>query len=416
MNDRIRLGLIGCGGRMMGSHVPGFAKRKDCEITAVCDVAESRREKAAKKVQELSGKRPSIFSNLRRVIESAQVDAVVIATPDHWHCPAAMLACQAGKDVYVEKPVSHSVAEGRQLIAVAVEHNRVVQVGAQNRSGESNASAREYLASGKLGPIELVRVYNQAVDTSIVNKPDAPKPAGLDWNQWLGPAPERPYNPGRHYGWRWYWDYAGGDVTDDTVHQLDLACQLLEIRQLPKTVRSVGIAHPGNDEKMAGTLATQFEFEDLVLLYNQTQNTPYMVKSDQGVRNGDLFPYWPQNGTRIEIFGEAGLMVVGRHGGGWQVFQRTKSRKPVVTAEQHGRFPDDAHKEDFLDAVRTRRTPNGDLESAHRSATLCHLANISYRVGNQLLEIDRERETIVGNDAANALIQPNRREGFNFGS
>ena len=163
---------------------------------------------------------------------------------------------------------------------------------------------------------------------------------------------------------------------------------------------------------MPDTITTMFEFDERIMSFHQTLNTPYMLKTDGVIRNGDMFPYWPQNATRIELFGTEGLMIVGRHGGGWQVFGRPKAREPVVVAQEFGRFPDDPHRQNFVDCVRSRQLPNADVELGHFAAAMCHFANISFRVGNRPLAIDRDAECFVNDDDANRLLHPDYRSPF----
>jgi len=191
----------------------------------------------------MRGQRPKTVQDFRRVLDDKGVDAVVIATPDHWHALGTILACQAGKDVYVEKPTSHSVWESRKMVEAARNHRRVVQVGAQCRSAPYVAAAREYLQSGKLGEVHFVKVFNSKPRSSIGNLPDKPVPAGVDYDMWLGPAPMRPFNENHfHYAWHWFWNYAGGDISNDGVHQIDLA-RLCIGRTHPNSVSSTGGIH-----------------------------------------------------------------------------------------------------------------------------------------------------------------------------
>ena len=410
-SEKVRLGFIGIGGRG-GSHLHGFGSHDECDVVAVCDVDRNKRGSAARWIEENRGARPAMYEDMRELLEDDTIDAVVISTPDHWHCLAGVWACQAGKDVYVEKPVSNNPWEGRQLVKAARKYGRVVQVGTQNRSAPYNLEAKAYLDDGKLGDVRLVRVYNQKFFPPVTLRENGTAPDFLNWNLWQGPAPAQPFNEDRWRRWDEFWDYGGGDVTDDTVHQLDLACMLMDIRSYPKNVHSVGFGREGSDSQMPDTLATTFEFDDKVMVFNQTLDTPYMLKTDGGIRNGDMFPHWPQNSTRIEIFGTKGMMVVGRHGGGWQVFGRPKSRKPVVVAEKYGRFPDVHHRQNFIDCVRDRSRPNADVELGHFSAAMCHFANISFRTANRFLTIDREAERFVGDDEANALLRPPYRKPF----
>ena len=410
-NDKIGLGMIGVGGRG-NSHLTGFGRRDDCHVVAVCDVNRNTLDRARKWVEDNRGHKPEAHEDMRELLRNPTIDAVVIATPDHWHCLAAIWACQEGKDVYVEKPVSNNPWEGRQLVKAARKYERIIQVGTQNRSAPYNLEAKEYLDGGKLGEVTMVRVYNQKYFPPVKLRADEETPDFLNWDLWQGPAPQRPFNADRWKRWDEFWDYGGGDVTDDTVHQLDLACMLMDVRSYPKSVHSIGFRRGGSDSQMPDTMTTMFEFKDKVMSFHQTLNTPYMLKTDGGIRNGDMFPHWPQNATRIELFGTKGLMIVGRHGGGWQVFGRPKSRKPVVVEEKYGRFPDDPHRQNFVDCVRSRKSPNADVELGHFSAAMCHFANISFRVQNRPLAIDGHTERFIGDDEANRLLRPKYRDPF----
>lgn len=410
-HDRIRLGLIGYGGRA-AAHVEGFGARGDCDLVAVCDVNKRHLQSGREHVKKLTRTDPKTYRDLHDLLADKSIDAVVISTPDHWHAPAAIYACQAGKDVYVEKPVSNNVWEGRKLVEAARKYNRIVQVGTQNRSAPYNIAAREYIRSGKLGEIHLVRVHNQKYLGTLKMRADGPPPDDLDWDKWQGPAPARPFNATRWTNWHDFWDYGGGDVTNDTVHQIDLACMALSIDLLPRGVYSQGLARRGSDSQVPDTIATTFEFDNLVMTFHQTLYTPYMIKADMVVRNSDLFPHWPQDADRIEIFGSEELMVLGRHGCGFQVFGRMKNRQPVIVAQQHGRFPDKEHHANFVECVRSRQLPNADVQIGHRTAAMCHLANLSYRVGNQFLQVDPRTEQITNNEPAARLLKPEYRAPY----
>jgi predicted dehydrogenase len=408
--DKVVLAVIGLRGRGMG-HVTGFAARPDCEVAYLCDVDSQYFPAAVSQVEQLSGRTPKTIENMKQAFDDPSVDAVVIATPDHWHALATIWACQAGKDVYVEKPVSNNVWEGRQMVAAARRNKRIVQAGMQNRSAPYNIAAKQYIQSGRLGNVEFVRVYNQKPQPNAQPRTSDP-PATLNWDLWNGPAPNQPYNATMHWNWHSFWRYGGGEITNDAVHQLDLARWALDLGY-PKTISSTGRPYhePGAAET-PDTMATVLEFDKLVMSLEQTLYAPYMLKSDAEVRNGDLFPYWWQNGERIEIYGSEAMMVLGRHGCGWQVFGRQKNRQPVVLDEMYGRFPDPWHQENFINCVRSREIPNADIEEGHRSALICHAANISYRIGNKQLELEPATERFANNGDANALLRYEYREPF----
>ena len=418
-NDQIVLAAVGCGGR--GTQLTqGFLQRDDCRYAYACDPKVSAAggsrsgEALAKMIQQSQGDRPQVVADLRQALDDPKVDAIVSATPDHWHALSTVWACQAGKDVYVEKPPTHDCWEGQQMVKAARKYKRVVQCGFQNRSAPYNMTAKKFLQDGKLGTIHLCRIYNQKPPWGMLEKvPDSEAPAGFNWDIWNGPAPAHPYNASMHRNWHHLWRYSGGDIANDASHQIDLARWLLGI-ELPKTVYCTGGRFATDPDKLvAETPDTQialFDYDKLLVSFELTLFGNYMLKTDPGVRDNDMFPYWMQNSTRIEIYGTEGLMVVGRHGGGWQVFIRPKDRQPVVGQQQYGRFPDPPHKEDFLQSIRSRELPNADVEQGHLSCLLIHYANISYRLGGQKLAIDSATQHIVDNAAAMQMFRRTYRD------
>ena len=412
-NDKIVLGLIGAGGR--GPHLAvGFLERGDCEFAYIADpnttVFDSRAKRLA---DQQGGKKPECVEDLRRVLDDKAVDAVVVATPDHWHAPSTVWACQAGKDVYVEKPPTHSCWEGQKMVEAARKYKRVVQCGFQNRSAPYNMAARKYIEEGKLGTIHMCRIYNQKPPWGTCPVvPDSDPPAGLNWDIWNGPAPEHRFNKSWHRCWHHQWRYSGGDIANDASHQIDLARWLLGVKY-PKTVYSVGgrFAHPAAAQTPDSQIAL-YEFDNMVVSFELTLYGGYILKTDGYVRDHDMFPYWMQNSTRIEIYGTKGMMIVGRHGGGWQVFVRPKSRQPVVKDQMYGRFPDPDHKENFVQCIRSRALPNADVAKGHLSCLMIHYGNISYRLGGQKLSIDPETEHIKDNPKAMELFKRTYRKPY----
>lgn len=283
VNEQISLAMIGVGGR--GNHLAnGFLDRKDCRLTYVCDVnAKVGQTRAKAYAAKQSGAQPIYVQDFRKMLEDPSVDAVVIATPDHWHAPAAVLACQAGKDVYVEKPPSITPWEGQQMVKAARKYDRVVQVGTQNRSAAYNLAAKQYLEQGKLGQVHLCRVFNMKAQPNFNLPADSPAPTSLDWDMWNGPAPERSYNRGIHnQGWHHFWDYSGGDLANDGVHQLDLARWLVGV-DIPKSVHCTGGRFAGEgDAQTPDTQIATYDFDDLVMTFELALFTPYMLKTDPG--------------------------------------------------------------------------------------------------------------------------------------
>jgi len=399
-NERVILGVMGLGGR--GSYLARqFARRSDAEVAYLCDVRSSVLESRVQQVQQAQGKAPKLVADFRRMLDDRDVDAIIVATPDHWHSPATIFACQAGKDVYVEKPASHNIWEGRKAVEAARKYERVVQLGTQNRSAAYVQHAIEYLRSGKLGSIHLVRVLNMNARSPIAKSPDSDPPKGFDYDMWLGPAPMRPYNAGRVGRWNWFWDYSGGDIINDGVHQMDMARWVVGQRY-PKSVTTTGNIHELKDPGEApDTQIVTYEYDGLTLLFELALWNPCMKKVAPEDRDKDQFPNWPFYAMKIEIYGTKGIMYLGRHSGGWQMFGPDWKGEPF----EYGREAPQEHMDNFVECVRTRKRPNADIEEGHLSTLLCHLGNISYRVGNRRLAFDSATETFIGDEEANRLVK-----------
>jgi predicted dehydrogenase len=412
-NEKIVLAAVGCGGRS-SALTQGFLERGDCEFAYACDPNTPRAEARARTIAQAQDKAPRILKDFREMLEDESVDAIVSATPDHWHALTTVWACQAGKDVYVEKPPTHNCWEGQQMLKAARKYKRIVQCGYQNRSAPYLMAAKKYIEDGKLGSIHLCRIFNQKPPwgmSPVVS--DGDPPAGLDWNIWNGPAPEHPYNASMHSSWHHLWRYSGGDIANDASHQIDIARWLLGVEH-PKSVYSTGGRFATDPETLvAETPDTQmalYDFDKLLVSFELTLYTSYMLKTCPQVRNEDLFPLWPQNSTRIELYGTESMMIIGRMGGGWQVFVRTKDRKPVVKDQMFGRFPDPEHQENFVQCIRSRKLPNADIAQGHMSCLLIHYGNMSYRLGGQKLTVDSTTDQIVGNEDAMKLFKRQYRE------
>jgi predicted dehydrogenase len=406
-SDKVVVGVMGVGGR--GTQLTTFfASRPDVEIAYICDVNAKRLPGAVKVVEDKKGKTPKTVGNFQRILEDKNVDAMVCATPDHWHALATVLACQAGKDIYVEKPASHDIWEGRKMIEAARKYNRVVQVGMQNRSSSYCGTAREQIQSGKLGSVHLVRVYNMLNRTPVERVPDSAPPEGFDWDMWLGPGPLRAYNP--MYFRRVFWDFNGGIMTDDGVHQLDLARAVLGV-SFPQSIHHAGGRLFFKDiAQTPDTSVVTYEYDGLTLVFEETWWTPYMTKVPNSVRESTTqFPDWyPFLGTRIEIHGSDGMMILGRHGGGWQIFDR--EGKKIASDKQTFSAIQAAHVENFINCIHSRKHPNSDVEEGHISAALCHMANISYRLGNRKVVFDSAKEAFVDDNEANQYLKRTYRE------
>jgi predicted dehydrogenase len=408
-NEKVNIGWLGCGGR--GSIVARGLIENGAQITHVCDLHEQRLANAAKLIEQIQGRKPKTSKNMHELFAAKDVDAVLIATPDHWHGPASVLACQAGKDVYVEKPHAHNIWESRQMVRTARKYDRILQVGTQNRSAPYNLAAREYVKSGKLGNIPLVKVYNLKPGGPFNLGTPGKAPDRFDWDAWLGPAKLRPYHTRIfHGGWHHFWDFSGGDLADDGIHQLDLAMMLMGSPGAPKSVSCSGgrIAHKGDDSEVPDLQIVSFQFDDLIMTFEHSNYPRYMQKTTGTIRRNDEFPYWTQNATRIELYGSKLMMTIGRHGGGWQVV--TSGGK--VVDQMYGRFPDAPHQKNFIECVKSRKRPNADIEKLHPSCSMLHLANIAHRVGNTTLKYDPDTEQFIDNTDANKLVKRDYRKKY----
>ncbi|WP_435011090.1 Gfo/Idh/MocA family protein [Tundrisphaera lichenicola] len=391
-NDQLRVAIIGVRGRGM-EHVAGYLKLKDARITTICDADRNVIGPATKAIETFQGSAPKYVQDLRKVFDDPEVDVVSIATPNHWHSLATIWACQAGKDVYVEKPVSHNIFEGRKMVEAARKYNKVVQTGTQCRSHQGIQDAIEFLQSGKLGKLYMAKGLCYKPRGSIGHKPVGPVPEGLDYDLWTGPAELTPFNPNKlHYNWHWVWNTGNGDLGNQGIHQMDLARWGLGKREFPKTVMSSGGRYGYEDDgETPNTLTTAFEFDDALL---QFEVRGLATNDEMGVRIGDLF------------YGSEGVLAITSYTD-WQTFMGPKYQKGPG-----GKGGGD-HFNNFLQAVRTRdvRSLNADIEEGHLSSAYCHLGNIAYKLGRKL-HINPSTESFVDDAQADALLTRNYRKGF----
>jgi predicted dehydrogenase len=397
-SNRVIVGVIGCGG-MGTAHTRLLAARKDVEVAYVCDPDEGRRAVAAKAVESGSGKAPRAVKDLRQVLDDNAVDAVWIATPDHWHAPAAILAAEAKKHVYVEKPCSHNIREGRLMIDAARRNKRMMTVGTQSRSTEHVRKAMQLLREGIIGEVLVAKAWNSQRRRNIGRAKPATPPATLDYDLWVGPAPMVPYQPNRlHYSWHWWYDFGTGDMGNDGVHDLDIARWGLGMETHPSTVAAIGGKYFfDDDQEFPDTQYVVFEYpgdgkvgHKKQLIYEHRIWSPYF---QEGYENGNAF------------YGTKGQMVLGK-GGGWKIIgERNKPGESMT-----GRVDLPAHHQNFLDCLRDGKLPNADIEQGHLSAVLCHLGNIACRVGRQI-QFDPKTEQIVNDREAAALVRRTYRDG-----
>ncbi len=395
-NDRVVIGMIGPGGHGSGL-LRSFAAQKDVEVAYVCDPDAHRANQAANIVKQSAGKSPEIVADLRRVLDDKGVDAVVIATPDHWHAPATILACEAGKHVYVEKPCSHNIREGRLMVEAARRCRRLVQVGTQSRSADYIIRAMQLLQEGAIGDVLVAKAWNSQLRGNIGKAKPSDPPAHLDYDLWLGPAPSVAYQSNfLHSTWRWFFSFGTGDIGNDGVHDIDIARWGLGGQIHPNRVAALGGKYFFDDDhQFPDTQYVVFEYEDVggrkkQLVYEQRLWSPYV---QEGRENGNAF------------YGTEGMLVLGKHDG-WQLY----GPRNELRDQMKGQLDSTAHHRNFLDAIKMGKDLNADIEIGHLSAALAHLGNIAARVG-RVLRFDPQTETVTDDDEANALVRRQYRVG-----
>ena len=389
-NDRVRIAVLGVRGRGRG-HTGGFAALEGVEVAAVCDPDRRVLPDAASEAEKRQGSAPRQVQDFRPLLDDRSIHAISIATPDHWHALATIRACQASKDVYVEKPCSHNIREGRLMVEAARKYRRIVQHGTQSRSGGTFLSALEYLRSKPLGEIRVGKVINSQRRANIGHHKDGPVPEGVDYDLWLGPAPKRSFNPNRfHYNWHWHWDYGTGDIGNDGIHAVDYARWLLGVEDPVAVSASGAKLHFDDDQQTPDTQTVIFEFESHHLIYEMRIWTPY---GEHGMGNGAV------------LYGEKGYMEISPHG--WKVFYKDNQPGPTGGPADRQR----SHFQNFVDCVRSRKKPNAEILEGHLSSRLSHLGNIATRVGRRL-RFDAATETFIGDREANALLGREYREPF----
>jgi len=397
-NEKVVVGVIGCGGQGTGL-AQSFAGLPDAKVACVCD-PDSQRCARAKK----AARADRAVADLRKVLDEKSVDAVVIATPDHWHGPAAILACQAGKHVYVEKPCSHNIREGRLMVEAARRHKRVVQVGTQSRSCKEIREAIRMLRDGAIGDVLVAKAINSQRRANIGHAKPSRPPDHVDYDLWVGPAPMVPYQANRfHYRWHWWYNFGTGDIGNDGVHQIDVARWGLGVHGQPSRAAGYGAKlFFDDDQEFPDTYYVSFEYpgagktgagkigEKRVLVFEQRIWSPYR---QEGMDNGNVF------------YGTKGMMVLGR-GPGIQVFG--PRNKPIRKGGLNVSLT--LHQRNFLDAIKGGVQPNADIEVGHGAATVVHLGNIVARTGRNVT-FDPKAERIVGDEEANGLCARKYRKG-----
>jgi predicted dehydrogenase len=413
-SDRIHIGMIGVGG--FGTvDLTDFAANKDVEVVAVCDVFQPNLEKGV----TIAGGKARRYTDYRKLLEDRDVDAVVIATPEHWHALMCIDACEAGKDVYVEKPASHHVRDGRLMVEAARRKNRVVQVGSQQRSGAHFQRAVKYVREGKIGAVHYATCWNHSLPQPTVPVSGGPPP-GMDWEMWLGPAPRLPYAEVMNVGRRNYWDFWGGMLTEWGAHLIDVVLWAMNVQGPETVVASGGLFHKKQGQ-IPDTLQVTYKYPSFLFHYSVLSHNSYGLNGDPGAARFGSYG--------MQFQGTKGTLFVDR--GGFRIIPQTIRHEepnqppplPTTDSRQAGFYyttevlPEQSdssqqhgpHVRNFLDCVKSRKRPAADIENGHWANTVCRLGNIAYRVG-RTLHWDQAREQIVNDPEAQRLALGSYRD------
>jgi len=412
-NDTVRVALIGCGGR--GRHVANLMRQApNVAFVAVADVYDDN----AAKAREWAGADAKSFRDFRKVLELKDVDAVMVSTPDHWHHAATILACRAGKDVYVEKPVSLTIREGREMVTAARQTNRIVCVGTQHRSAKHFPKIAEMIGRGEIGEVKFVRVWNytNVTPNGIGRKPAQDPPAGLDWDMYCGPSPKVPFNPNRFLGtYRQFFDYSGGYITDYGNHRIDTMQQIMGVTA-PHTISASGGRYLIKDDgDVPDFLTVTYEYDNFVMTYEGSNLNGFgmgAAKVGPKYYNG-RGEYDQPNG--IAFYGTDGTIFAERIS--WAIYPEASSprreAKPIKVFYENVAEPTKDHAAHFVDCVRSRKTPSADIEIGHRGTSVCLLGNIAMKTGKKL-KWDAKKETFLNAMDANALLHRAARKPWDL--
>lgn len=405
-NDRIQVGLLGCKG-MGFANLRSMLKINEIEVVALCDIDDSVLEQRAAELVEAGFKNPKKYKDYRKLLDSKDVDVVIIGTPDHWHCLQLVDSVLAGKDVYCEKPIANSIEECDLMLNIVNQNDRIVQIGQWQRSQPHFVDAINFVHSGKLGEIRLAKAWAyQGWMMPVEVKPDEPVPDGVDYNMWLGPAPKRPFNQNRfHFNFRWFWDYAGGLMTDWGVHLIDYALYGMKA-STPVSVMALGgkFAYPNDASETPDTLQTIFEYDGFSILWEHAT----------GINGGN---YGRDHG--IAFIGNNGTLVLDRKG--WEVIPEEEfqgwgkegiDRMEPIPLQQNQGSGLDLHTVNFIEAVksRDRSSLNAPMQVGYDAALVCHMGNISYKTGSRIYWDPGQKK--FGESGANKLLNAHYHNGW----
>lgn len=405
-NDRINAAVLGINGRGK-SHIKGLMAQDNVNVSILCDPDMNLLKARQKDFKDQYKKDVALEQDLRRVIDNDDIDVISIASPNHWHALTTIWACQAGKDVYVEKPGSHNIYEGRKMVEAAQKYDRIVQHGVQLRSSPAVNEAIDLLRDGYIGKVYMARGLVFRWRPSIGNQGFEPVPDGIDYDLWTGPAPKRPFTRNLvHYNWHWHWDYGNGDVGNQGIHETDLCMWGLDVG-LPNQITSMGGKFLWDDAKeVPEVLTSVYKYDDDKIIQFEVRH--WCTNTEEGVTVGNIF------------YGDKGVLVVD----GYDSYKtylgrdRTPGKEgkdggPAATGYNRGAGGTDGHFANFIEAVRKhdKSILNGPVETAHLSSGLAHLGNIAYRLG-RVLNFNPESETFINDPEADSMLTRNYRPGY----
>jgi predicted dehydrogenase len=402
-NDTVRMAVVGCGGRG-SSHVNAWPAMPNVEIVALCDVDQSHIAAKLKMLESKGSRKPATYVDFRKLLEDKSIDAVSIASPNHWHTLQTIWACQAGKDVYVEKPCSHNIFESQQIVAAARKYNRIVQQGSQSRSSPALQEAVDRMRKGEFGDVYMARGLCYKWRDTIGRAPVSAVPAGVDYDLWTGPAPKREFTKNRfHYNWHWFWDTGNGDLGNQGIHEVDIARWGLGVTHPTKVSAIGGKFMFDDDQETPNTIAASYEFDVDGARRMMTFEVRHWISPHEAGIDADK-----KGGNTIgnQFYGSKGYLVIDNYDKYYSFLGKDQDPGPSATKR-------DEHWANFIAAVRsrTRQDLNAEIEEGALSCNLMHLANISYRVG-RTLHWDAKTMTCVGDPEANKMLTRAYRAPF----
>jgi len=418
LNNKLRIAIVGMGGRSRAHAESLIELEKDptanIEFVGVCDCDEAKRMSAQKAWSEKSGHAIEVYDDMRRVLDDSSIDAVTFATPNHWHSLNVIWGCQAGKDVYVEKPGSHNIVEGRKMVEAARKYNRIVQHGTQCRSSANIVEGIKKLHEGVIGDVYFARGIAYKIRGSLGKHASRPIPEGLDWDAWCGPAPVHEFSNFQHRRWHWIWDFGNGEIGNQGVHQMDILRWGLKLDTHPMQASSVGTnymqekVHQSSAET-PGVLSTSLKWKSGQMIEFEVRD--WYTNAEAGFR--DKYPFVQKDFPVGVIFlGTKGTMIIPDYSSYYTFLGREREAGPSAF-EEGSPISNLPHFQNWVQAIRSnqRNKLSAEIEQGHKSSALCHLANIAYRV-DRTVNFDPQAETFINDTEADALLTRSARKGF----